>query len=144
MQPTELNAQISKYKLRRSKLRLSLYNTCIASILGISIFSSGLNLQSLLTFLVILPVPLYFALQSHKFYLKVAKLKTHVQILSSSLASNSTRFSFLQFISQPNLAFRLTLFLFIFALFTSIAFTRQNNSVITYDNTPIITTSQNN
>jgi hypothetical protein len=78
-----------------------------------------------------LPLPLYFALQSFKLYHKTIKSKAHLAFLQSSIANLGSQFSFGKFISQPNLAFRLSLVLFFLVLFTTLARLRAPDPTLT-------------
>lgn len=124
-----MDEQIARLKARHTKKRLSYYGFALSLILTLAALSQGLNLSTLLTTCLILPLPLYFGLQSLKFY---RKSQTQMEPLTSGLISeSSSQFSLWQFLSQPNWAFRLSCLLFFMVLFTTLARLRSPNSPTT-------------
>ena len=114
MNPAELATRIKKFKARRLKARLSYYGTFVSLFLTLSPFGSGFSLTTLVAFLLILPLPLYFMLQSLKLYRKAHQLpSTNYQL--------PQRFSLYQFLSQPSFTFRLSLVLFFLVILTTLA-----------------------
>lgn len=116
MEREEIGRQIAKFKARRLKARLANYGTFVSIFLTLSILSSGYHLSSLFSFLLMLPLPLYFALQSYKLYHKIKS--THQPL---AIDHQPSKFSFREFLTQPNLAFRLSLILFFLVGFTTLA-----------------------
>lgn len=126
MNPEELAKQIRKFKSRQIKTRLAYYGTLLSLFLALSAFGRGATISSLISFLLILPLPLYFFLQSLKLY---RKNKTRMIPLSGIISGLSSRFSFGKFISQPGFAFRLSLVLFFLVIFTTLARTSSAQAV---------------
>ena len=118
MNQIELSRQINKFKARRRKTRLATFCAVIATFLTLSSLGSGINQTSLITFLLLLPLPTYFALQSFHLY-----QKTHQQPLLRPLSIDHlpSNFSFLDFLTQPNFVFRFSLFLFVLVCLTTLA-----------------------
>jgi hypothetical protein len=125
MQPQDLN-QIKKFKARRLKTKLAHYGTLISLFLTLSTLSNGYHLSSLFSLLITLPLPLYFVLQSLKLFHKMKS--TH---LPSTIYHLPSEFSFGTFLTQPNLAFRLSLALFFFVCLTTLARIRTPDSSLT-------------
>lgn len=98
------------------KSRLAYYGTVMSLLLSFSVFSPGFNLSTLLTFAAVLPLPLYFALQSVRLYRKLKS--TH---LPSTIDHQPSKFSIREFLAQPSFTFRLSLVLFIIVGFTTLA-----------------------
>lgn len=121
MERSELEAQIKKFKSRRLKARLANYGTFISIFLTLSTFARGFTSASLVSFLLIFPLPIYFGLQSIKLTRKSRAIKEHLSTLESSVSLLESKFSFGKFLSQPNLAFRLSCILFFVVLFTTFA-----------------------
>ncbi len=122
MDKAYLLAQIDKYKARRLKARLANYGTFISLFLTLSIFSGGITLSTLMSLLLMLPLPLYFATQSLRLARKSRDIKARMVHLRQTISGLSQpQFSLKQFIFQPNFAFRLSLFLFLITLFTTFA-----------------------
>lgn len=122
MDRSELESQIAKYKSRRLKTRLANYSTFISIFLALSTFSNGYHLSSLFSLLLLLPLLAYFALQSLKLTRKTQALKTRMVYLRQMISGlTPPKFSFRQFLTQPNLAFRLSCILFFLVLFTTLA-----------------------
>lgn len=122
MNKEEIARQIAKFKTRRLKSRLAGYGTFVSIFLTLSTLSGGLHLSTLFSLLLILPLPLYFVLQSLKFYKKNRDLKTRMESLNDLISGlTQPKFSLIKFISQPNLAFRLSLILFFLVVFTTFA-----------------------
>ena len=121
MDKSELLTQIDKYKARRLKARLANYGTFVSIFLTLSIFAGGYQLSSLFSFLLILPLLLYFTLQSLRLARKSRTAKAHLSTLESNISLLESKFSFREFLTQPNFAFRLSLFLFLITIFTTFA-----------------------
>ena len=109
------------------KSHLAHYGTFISLFLTLSTLASGLTISTLLTFLLLMPLPLYFFLQSLKFYRK-SRLIPHYPV--TLLPSYS--FSLSQFLTQPNLSFRLSLLLLFLALFTTFARIHSDPPTLSY------------
>lgn len=136
MNKEEIVRQIAKFKARRLKTRLAHYSLLTSLLLTLSIFAGGLNTTSLTSLVIIFPIPFYFALQSLKLARKSNLIKAHLSNLESNISLLESKFSLGKFITQPSLAFRLTLILFFLACFTTFArmSTAQNTSTsITYN-----------
>lgn len=121
MNRDEIALQINKFKARRIKSRLANYGTTVSIFLGLSIFAKGFTLSSLYSFLIFLPVITYFTLQTLKFAKKSRKIKQRLQELNSMTYALRPTFSFINFLSQPSFAFRLTLILLFLVIFTTFA-----------------------
>lgn len=131
MQQDEIQHQIAKFKTRRLKTRLAHYSMLTSSFLALSIFGSGFTRSTLLTFLLVLPLPLYFCLETFKLARKNRVLKARLNQLESSVYHLSSKFSLGSFVTQPSLSFRLCLILFFLACFTMIARVRTTDPVPT-------------
>jgi len=131
MNPAELKAQILKYKARRSKIRLAHYGTAITIPLALSVFGNGFTWASLISFLITLPLPLYFAHQSVKFARKTRALKDRMRFLESKFSSLESKFSFKEFLTQPSFAFRFSLILFFLVCLTTFARVRSESPTLT-------------
>lgn len=131
MNAQELSRQIAKFKARRTKTRLSFYGSIISLFLLFSTLGSGITTTSIVSFLMLLPLPAYFILQSIKLSKKNYRLKEHSALILNTAESISSTFSLGRFITQPNLTFRLTLILILLAFFTTLARTRAEESSIT-------------
>lgn len=129
-----MDNQIAKYKARKVKTRLAYYGTLISLFLTFSVFGRGITFSSLVSLLLILPLPAYFLLQSLKLTRKNRQFKTHLAKLESGIWQIEAKFSLGKFLSQPNFAFRLSLALLFLVLFTTLARTRQldPNPAISY------------
>ena len=122
MNKEEIAKQINKFKARRLKTRLAHYSTLVSIFLTLSIFGRGVTESSLFAFLLVLPLPIYFILQSIKLAQKTRQLKTRMESLSDLISGlTQPQFSFGKFISQPSFAFRLSLILFFLISFTTLA-----------------------
>jgi hypothetical protein len=128
MNPQEIKAQIVKFKARRLKARLANYSLFTSILLSLSIFTRGVNSSSLVSFLIILPLPLYFALQSLKLASKTRTLKERISTLESHITQLESRFSFIKFLTQPGFTFRLSLILFFLVCLTTFARVRATNT----------------
>lgn len=115
---TAVDKQLEKFYARRTKLRLAIYCTLISFLLALSTLGSGFSLSSLISFLLILPLPLYFAMQSIKLY---RKNRTRMVPLSGMISGLNSKFSLGEFLTQPSFAFRLSLILFFLISFTMAA-----------------------
>lgn len=124
MHKDELARQIAKYKARRLKTKLAKYGALTSVLLLFSLFADGATINDLYPFCLALPLPIYFLRESLKLARKSRKLKLKLLELQTSLSDFPTRFSFVKFITQPTLSFRLTLILFLLVIFTSLAATR--------------------
>lgn len=124
MNAQELNRQIAKFKARRTKTRLSYYGSVASLFLLFSTLGGGISITSLVSFLMLVPLPAYFIIQSIKLSKKNYRLKEHSALILNSADSISSKFSIGKFITQPNLTFRLTLILILLAFFTTLARTR--------------------
>lgn len=117
-----MDKQIAKFKSRRGRARLARYSAIVSLLLLFSTLASGISPTSLTTFALVLPVPVYFCLQSLKLY---RKNKIQMEPLTSGLISGlPTKFSFGKFLTQPSFAFRLSLILFFLIFFTTLARSR--------------------
>lgn len=132
MNASELQAQILKYKARRTKIRISHYSTFLSLALTLSIFAAGFTWSSLISFLIVIPVPLYFCLESLKFIRKSRQFTARFALLESHVNRLSSKFSFRKFLTQPSLAFRLSLLLFFLLCLTTLARTRTRDVTISY------------
>lgn len=121
MNRDEIALQIKKFKTRRVMSRLANYGTTVSIFLGLSIFAKGFTLSSLYSFLIFLPVIMYFVLQTLKFAKKSRKIKLRLQELESTSFALYPTFSISKFFSQPSFAFRLTLILLFLVIFTTFA-----------------------
>ncbi len=121
MNRDEIALQITKFKARRIKSRLANYGTTVSIFLGLSIFAKGFTLSSFYSFLIFLPVITYFILQTLKFAKKSRKIKLRLQELQSLNYEGWPTFSFINFLSQPSFAFRLSLILLFLVIFTTFA-----------------------
>ena len=137
MNPEELAQQIAKFKSRRHKTRLAYFCTLISLFLTFSSFASGITLYSLASFLLILPLPLYFTLQSYKLTRKSRSVQERLSTQESTCLAPDSPFSFTKFISQPSFAFRLSLLLFFLVFFTTLARTRTPDPTLTLNNQPL-------
>jgi len=135
MNKDEIIQQINKYKARRLKSRLAHYSLLTSILLTLSVFASGISTTTLTALVLILPVPSYFALQSLKLSRKANLVKAKLENLKIQIDDLPNQFSFIKFLTQPNLAFRLTLILFFIVAFTSFARLRSssNSPSITYN-----------
>jgi len=133
MNPEELNRRVAKFKARRGKTRAAYYASFISLFLLLSSFARGVNLTATISFLTILPIPLYFVLQSIKLSKKNYLLKDQSQIILSVFDRGNSHFSLGKFITQPNLSFRLSLALLLIVFFTTLARTHTENSSLTYN-----------
>jgi hypothetical protein len=133
MNRDEILEQIKVFKARRIKTRLANYGTTVSLFLGLSIFADGLTLSSLYSFLIFLPVIIYFFSQSLKFAKKSRKLKLRLKELELSHYLLRPSFSLFKFVGQPNLAFRLSLALLFLILFTTLARLSTTNPTLTYE-----------
>lgn len=133
MNPEETAKKIAKFKARRLKAKLANYASFTSLFLSLSIFTSGFTPTSFISFLIILPLPLYFFRESLRFAQKSRIIKQNLAILESSISLLESKFSFKQFISQPNFTFRLSCILFFLVLFTTFARVR------TQDISPTVT-----
>lgn len=136
MNKEEIARQIAKFKARRLKTRLAHYSLLTSLLLTLSIFAGGLNSSTLTSFFVMLPVPLYFGMQSLKLARKSRLIKERLSTLESNISLLESKFSVGKFFTQPSLAFRLTLILFFLACFTSFARlsdSQNTSSSITYN-----------
>lgn len=124
MNREEVISQIRKYKNRRLKTRLANYGSLTSVFLTLSIFSSGLSSSALVSFLIILPVPVYFLLQGYKLNKKSKAVHAHLKNLTKTISPTQLKFSLRAFLTQPNTAFRLTVILFFLVIFTTIARTK--------------------
>ncbi len=111
-----MDEQIARYKARRSKKRLSYYGLALSLFLTVASLAQGITLPSLLSFTLLFPLPLYFGLQSYKFY-----RKSSLHPLTPNSYYLKSKFSFGEFITQPNWAFRLSLLLFFLTCFITLA-----------------------
>ena len=141
MNATDLRQQILKYKARRTKIRLAYYSAFISLALTLSIFTTGLTWTSLVAFIIVLPVPLYFCFESLKFVRKSRQFKARFAELQLRINLLESKFSLKNFLSQPNFTFRLSLFLFILLCLTTFARARQPDPSLTM-NTPALTLSR--
>jgi hypothetical protein len=121
-----MDDQIARFKARRSKKRLSYYGFALSLFLTLASLGQGFTLSSLISLVLLLPLPLYFGLQSHKFYRKPS-----LHPLTSNSYSLTPKFSLGEFITQPNWAFRLTLLLFFFTCFITLARVSSAPSLLT-------------
>lgn len=121
MQPQDIETQIRKFKSRRQKTRLAHYSFFISLFLTLSVFANGFTLSALFSFLLLLPLNLYFSLESFRLYRKSRSIKERLSHLESSISLLESKFSLRKFISQPSLSFRLTCLLFFVVLFTTFA-----------------------
>ena len=96
MNPEELAQQIAKFKSRRHKTRLAYFCTLISLFLTFSSFASGITLYSLASFLLILPLPLYFTLQSYKLTRKSRSVQERLSTQESTCLAPDSQFSFTQ------------------------------------------------
>lgn len=133
MQPQELEIQIKKFKSRRLKTRLANYGTLVSIFLTLSIFADGFTPASLISFLLLLPLPLYFVLQSLKLGRKSRDLKTRMESLCDLISGlTPPKFSMRKFITQPSFAFRLSLILFFLVFFTTFSRLRTPDPTLSY------------
>lgn len=137
MNATELRSQVLKYKARRIKIRLAHYSTFISLLLTLSIFAGGFTWSALISFLLILPVPLYFSLESLKFIRKSRQFKARYLLLESHVARLSSKFSWSKFLTQPSFSFRLSLLLFVLLCLTTLARARQPDPKLAIDHQPL-------
>lgn len=137
MNATELRSQVLKYKARRIKIRLAHYSTFISLLLTLSIFAGGFTWSALISFLLILPVPLYFSLESLKFIRKSRQFKARYSLLESHVARLSSKFSWGKFLTQPSFSFRLSLLLFVLLCLTTLARARAPEPTITLSSTSL-------
>jgi hypothetical protein len=138
MQPQELELQIKKFKARRLKTKLAHYGTLISLFLAFSTLSNGYHLSSLFSLLITLPLPLYFALQSLKLARKSRDLKTRMESLGDLIYGlTHPKFSIRKFLTQPNLAFRLSLALFFLVFMTTLARIRTPDPTLTMSHAPL-------
>lgn len=121
MNALDLEQKIARYKARKAKLRLSRYNALISLLLALSVFGQGFSLPRLLTALLILPLPLYFFLNTAKLARKLRLQKTKLSEQNDLVMVRPTRFSLAKFLTQPSLSFRFSLLLFILVIFTTLA-----------------------
>ena len=89
---------------------LATYGTIIAVILSISAFVVGFNKTNIFAALAFSPMIIYFL---HEFFQKIFSKDENPQSLQNY---SSSRFSFVGFLLQDSLLFRLTLSLFIVSL----------------------------
>lgn len=113
---TAVDRELAKYRARLAKARLSYYGTFVSLLLTLSVLGSGLTFSSLLTLALMLPLPLYFTIQSLRLY-----RKTRLVPLVSDSYHLTSKFSLGKFLTQPNLSFRLSLALLFLVLFTTFA-----------------------
>ncbi len=134
MNATDLRLQILKYKARRTKIRLAHYSAIVSLILTLSIFAGGFTWTSLISFLLVLPIPIYFCLESLKFIRKSRQFKARFTLLESNIYLLESKFSFRKFLVQPSFTFRLSLLLFFLLCLTTLARARQSDPspAITY------------
>ncbi len=138
MNKEEITRQIAKFKSRRLKTRLAHYSLLTSLLLTLSIFAGGFTQTSFTSFAFILPVPLYFGLQSFKLARKSRDLKTRMESLSDLISGLAQpKFSLVKFFTQPSLAFRLTLILFFLACFTSFARLRPPDPTLSLNTTTL-------
>ncbi len=121
MNKEEIARQIAKYKARRLKTKLAHYSLLTSILMTLSIFSGGITQTTLTSFVVMFPIPLYFGMQSLKLARKSQIIKERLSTLESNISLLESKFSVGKFLTQPSLAFRLTLILFFLACFTSFA-----------------------
>lgn len=133
MNSEEVVSQIKKYKNRRLKTRLANYGSLTSVFLTLSIFSSGLTYSSLISFLIILPVPIYFLVQGYKLNKKSKAVHAHLVNLTKTITPPQLKFSLRAFLTQPNMTFRLTIALFFLVVFTTIARTKYTVEAQTKD-----------
>lgn len=137
MNKEEIARQIAKFKARRLKTKLAHYSLLTSLLLTLSIFASGITQASLTSFIVMLPIPLYFGMQSLKFARKSQLVKERLSTLESHIQTLESKFSLAKFITQPSLAFRLTLILFFLACFTSFARLRPADPTLSLNTTTL-------
>ncbi len=123
---TAVDRELVKYKSRVSRARLAYYSLTLSLFLTISSFGSGFSLSSLSALLLILPLPLYFGLQSLKLYHKTRLTPDY----SITLLPRDS-FSFPQFLTQPNWAFRFSILLFFLVVLTTLARLQVTPSTLT-------------
>lgn len=128
MNREEIVSQIKKYKNRRLKSRLANYGSLVSIFLTLSIFGSGISLSSFVSFLIILPLPLYFIRESLKWNRKAKAKQAQLDSLVEAITPVESKFSLASFLTQPNMTFRLTLILFFLVIFTTIARTRESSA----------------
>lgn len=112
-----MDEQIARYKARRTKKRLSYYGLALSSLLTFAGLTQGFTLPSLMSTILLLPLPLYFGLQSLKYYRKTRLDQSH----NSLFIIHNSSFSLGEFFTQPNWAFRLSLLLFFLTCFITLA-----------------------
>ncbi len=134
MNKAEIERQIAKFKARRLKTRLAHYSLLTSLLLTASIFAGGLTMTTFTSLIVTFPIPLYFGMQSLKLARKSQVIKERLSTLESNISLLESKFSVGKFLTQPSLAFRLTLVLFFLVCFTSFARLSNSNtsSTITY------------
>lgn len=133
MNREEILLQIKKYKNRRLKSRLAHYSAVTSIFLTLSIFGSGLSSSSLLSFIMILPLPLYFIRESIKLNRKSKAIHARLDSLVQTVRETDSKFSFRSFLTQPSMSFRLTLVMFLLVIFTTVARTRVASTSISHN-----------
>ena len=131
MNKEELEREIAKFKARKSKTRLAYYSLAVSLFLVLSSFGNGLTLASLITCILILPLPLYFGLQCLKLTRKLRAQRAKSAELES-LAIEPSQFSLIKFLTQPNFSFRLSLVLLLLVGLTTIARLRAPQPTLSY------------
>lgn len=118
MNPPDLERQIKKFYIRRRKARLATVCAVIATFLTLSTLGSGISFTTAVAFFLLLPLPTYFVSQSLKLYRKTLSRPVLVDPAPST-------FSISHFFTQPGLAFRFSLLLFLLICVTTLARARQ-------------------
>lgn len=130
-----VDSQVAKYYSRKRKARLAYYGLLVSLFLSLSTLGSGPSLSSLFSLLLTLPLPLYFALQSLKLYRKT-------RLRPSIIDHEPVKFSFAEFISQPNWDFRFSLLLFFLVCFTMLSRIQSSTPTLTMNSQPLSLSAQ--
>lgn len=136
--PPDLAHQIAKFKARRRKTHLAYYGLLITLILSFSSFNAGFSLPALTSFLLFLPLLLYFVLQAFTLRAKYRALKERAAEIIRTIPPFSPVFSLKSYLTQPSLSFRLTLILFLLVTATALARLHTKNPSLAIDLRPPI------
>lgn len=137
----ELLAKIAKFQAKKRQARLAGYGLLVTLPLALSPFSQGANFTSFLSFLLIIPLPLYFLFES----LKLSRLLRHARAKFAGLEANAaglaTKFSLGRFLTQPSPLFRLSLLLFLLVCVTALARLRTGDTTLSLSS-PLLTNNR--
>lgn len=109
------------------------YATLISLFILTSTLRSGMSVTSMLSLLLLFPIPLYFA---RKTWRAQAKLRRSYEHASHATPQTPTTFSATSFLTQPNLSFRLSLILLLLTLWTGLARSYSESKQLQANNHP--------